>query len=278
VGSRALVDWEIVTATSKPPPLTLDEAKALVAGGLGEVMQRFPLRFCKPVLFGMPPSRQYPAKVNNGTGALLWYNGEFLVVTCAHVLNHYRTVRQDNPACFFAVGNCHFDPLKQIVTEDSAIDICVIRMTSSQVTEVLDTKTGIGQDFFELPSKPTPSVKIGDFVTFAGFPGDLRRLESLDAFNFGTYSSGAARVTDRHSDYLGCQFEREHWIRSGDAGELEPDSLGGMSGGPAFVLRHSPVGLISYEFCGIIYKMHEASESLFIRDVSAIAFGRDGQA
>jgi hypothetical protein len=247
VGSRALVDWEIVTATSKPPPLTLDEAKALVAGGLGEVMQRFPLRFCKPVLFGMPPSRQYPAKVNNGTGAL-------------------------------AVGNCHFDPLKQIVTEDSAIDICVIRMTSSQVTEVLDTKTGIGQDFFELPSKLTPSVKIGDFVTFAGFPGDLRRLESLDAFNFGTYSSGAARVTDRHSDYLGCQFEREHWIRSGDAGELEPDSLGGMSGGPAFVLRHSPVGLISYEFCGIIYKMHEASESLFIRDVSAIAFGRDGQA
>jgi hypothetical protein len=42
--------------------------------------------------------------------------------------------------------------------------------------------------------------------------------------------------------------------------------------------RHSPVGLISYEFCGIIYKMHEASESLFIREVSAIAFEGVGQA
>jgi hypothetical protein len=109
-------------------------------------------------------------------------------------------------------------------------------------------------------------------VTFAGFPGDLRRLESLDAFNFGTYSSGAARVTDRHSDYLVCQFEREHWVRSSDTGEPEPNSLGGMSGGPAFVLRHSSAGIMSYEFCGIIYKMHEASESLFIREVGAIAF------
>jgi hypothetical protein len=53
---------------------------------------------------------------------------------------------------------------------------------------------------------------------------------------------------------------------------------GGMSGGPAFVLRHGPAGLISYEFCGIIYKMHEASESLFIRDVRAIEFGGDGHA
>jgi hypothetical protein len=170
VGARALVDWEIVTTTSKPPPLTLDEAKALVAGGLGEVMQRFPLRFCKPVLFGMPPSRQYPAKVNNGTATLLRHNGEFLAVTCAHVLNHYRAVRRDNPACFFVVGNCHFDPLKQIVTEDAAIDICVIRMTSAQATEVLDTKTGIGQDFLELHSMPTPSVKIGDFVDVRRFP------------------------------------------------------------------------------------------------------------
>jgi Trypsin-like peptidase domain len=261
-----------VTSTPKPR-LTLEEATALVAAGLGEVMQKFPLRFCKPILFGMPPSPKYPAKVNNGTATLLKRNGEHFVVTCAHVLNHYRTVSHGNPAVFFAVGNCHFDPLPQIVAEDAALDICIIRMTSAQVREVVDTRSGIGQDFFELDARTTQPVKTGEFVTFAGFPGDLRRLESLDAFNFGTYSSGAARVTDRHIDYLVCQFERECWVRSGDAGEPEPDSLGGMSGGPAFVVRHSPEGIISYEFSGIIYKMHEASESLYIRELSPTAFG-----
>jgi hypothetical protein len=216
--------------------------------------------------------------VNNGTATLLRCNREFFVVTCAHVLNHYRTVRKANPECFFAVGNCHFDPLKQIVTEDATIDVCVIRITPAQAIAVLGTRTGIGQDFFELHSRPKPIVKIGDFVTFAGFPGDLRRLESLDTFNFGTYSSGASRVTDFHTDYFACQFERKNWIRSGDMSEPEPNSLGGMSGGPAFVIRHSLAGLISYEFCGIIYKMHEASECLFIRAVSAIALGEVGQA
>jgi hypothetical protein len=256
------------------PPLTADEAKVLVASGLGEVMQKFPLRFCKPVLFGAPPSLQRPAKVNNGTGTLLRISGESLVVTCAHVLAHYRTVRQANPDTFFAVGNCHFDPLPQIVTEDLVLDVCTIRLSAAQAEEVVNDRTGIGQDFYELgPALATP-VRVGDFVTFGGFPGDLRRLQSFDEFNFGTYGSGAARVTDRHSDYIACQFEREYWVRSGDSGEPEPESLGGMSGSPAFVLRRSPAGLMSYEFCGIVYKMHLVSESLFIRDVGAIALNQ----
>jgi hypothetical protein len=160
--------------------------------------------------------------------------------------------------------------LPQVVAEDEVLDVCVIRLTSEQAAKVVDATTGIGQDFFPLDSMLTAPVQIGDFVAFGGFPGDLRRVESFDAFNFGTYSLGAARVTDRHIDYLVCQFEREYWVRSGDTGEAEPDSLGGMSGGPAFVLRHSPAGIISYEFCGIIYRMHEASESLFIREGSVI--------
>jgi len=123
------------------------------------------------------------------------------------VLSHYRAVRQTIRACFFAVGNCHFDPIPQIVTDDGAVDVCVIRVTAAQAAEIVDARTGIGQDFFELDPGPAAAVKVGDFVTFGGFPGDLRRVESMDALNFGTYSSGAARVTDRHSDYLVCQFE-----------------------------------------------------------------------
>jgi hypothetical protein len=61
-------------------------------------------------------------------------------------------------------------------------------------------------------------------------------------------------VTDRYADYIGCQFEREFWVRSGDNGE------------PAFVLRHSPAGIMSYEFCGIVFAIDQSTESLYIRD------------
>ena len=64
---------------------------------------------------------------------------------------------------------------------------------------------------------------MGDFVAYAGFPGDLREHVSFDGISFGSYSSGACRVTDLHADYLTCEFEREYWIQN--FVEHEPESL-----------------------------------------------------
>jgi len=41
------------------------------------------------------------------------------------------------------------------------------------------------------------------------------------------------------------------------------ESLGGLSGGPVFVIRHSPADVITYEFAGVIFRMHESTESLY---------------
>jgi hypothetical protein len=94
---------------------------------------------------------------------------------------------------------------------------------------------------------------------------------SFDELSFGSYSSGSCRVTDVHSDYVTCEFERETWITTFPGPELE--SLGGLSGGPAFVIRHRPSGVISYEYAGLIYLMHEPTQSLFIRQASALPLG-----
>jgi hypothetical protein len=209
-------------------------------------------------------------KVNNGTATLLRRGHIYLAVTCFHVVKHYRNVAHDDPGCFFAIGSCHFNPIAQIVSEDEAIDVCVIHLTPAQASEIVAGNIGIGEQFFELGAASAGPAKVDEYVAFAGFPGELRLLQSLDAFNFGVYSSGAARVTDQHTDYMVCRFERDHWIRSIHSGDAEPKSLGGMSGGPAFVIRHSPAGVISYDFCGIIFRMHEASESLLIRNIDAI--------
>ncbi len=68
-----------------------------------------------------------------------------------------------------------------------------------------------------------------------------------------------------------CEFEREYWIKHFP--EADPESLGGLSGGPVFVIRHSPSGVVSYEYAGLIYRMHEPTESLFIRQAQAIPLG-----
>ena len=248
--------------------MTPEEAKALVAGPLGEQMAKYPLRFCKPVYFAPPPSHEHPVVVNNGTALLLQFRGELLAVTCFHVIEGYRRRLAEDRRCLFAIANCYLDPLAQLVTDDSAVDAAVLRLTPEQADAITQGSNGIGEAFYDLAPQAPPPVMVGDFVGYGGFPGDLRQRASFDELNFGTYSCGACRVTDLHSDYITCKFERENWIEHFP--EAEPESLGGLSGGPVFVIRRGPSEIISYEFAGLIYGMDESTESLYIRQAQAI--------
>lgn len=93
-------------------------------------MEMFPLRFCKPVYFGVPPSREHPVAVNNGTASLLDLRGDLLAITCHHVIEGYRRKLAEDRRCLFAIGNCYFDPLAQLVAEDGAIDVAVLRLSA----------------------------------------------------------------------------------------------------------------------------------------------------
>jgi hypothetical protein len=130
---------------------------------------------------------------------------------------------------------------------------------------------GIGEAFYEVDTKSATPAKVGKFVAFGGFPGNSRQVISFDELSFGSYSSGGCRVTDVHSDYMTCEFEHEFWINSFPG--REPQSLGGLSGGPTFRIHHRPSGVISYEYCGLIYRMHESTEWLFIRQAGVLPIG-----
>ena len=106
-------------------------------------------------------------------------------------------------------------------------------------------------------------MKDGDFVAFGGFPGELRKAETFDKLSFGSYSSGAAKVTTTGEDYLVCQFEHEHWVTHGF--EPEPSTICGMSGGPVFAIRLSEAGIMTYEFVGHISEFHEDFKLLYVR-------------
>ncbi|MCX7164778.1 MAG: hypothetical protein NTV11_00700 [Rhodocyclales bacterium] len=245
-------------------PKTFEEAKALVGGPLGVEMEKYPLKFATAAYFGALPQRGTPATVSSGTASLLLLNGQHFALTCSHVLNGYRKCLGNGPS-IFQLGNCALDPLAQLRFEDEKLDYALIALTEDQANEVAKVGGAFDGTFFTEPVQwPPGEVKQGEFVAFGGFPGELREAVSFDKISFGSYSSGASKVTSVGVDYLVCQFERDYWITHGY--EDEPKTIRGMSGGPVFAIRHNgDSGIMTYEFVGHIFEFSESFELLYVR-------------
>lgn len=253
--------------TMKPEIMEAD--RAMVAGDLGKEMEKYPLRFASSAYFGAPPHRNKELVVSSGSASLVRLNGKPYVITCSHVLQGYRKGLAENSGCIFQIGDCKLDPIGQLVDENSKLDVAVIGLTEQQVHEVAGVESPFGSHFVEPPEWPPATIVEGDFVAFGGFPGDLRKAMSFRELSFGSYSSGASRITSARDTYIICQFERDHWIKHGY--EPEPTTIRGMSGGPAFALRKRPdTGIMTYEFIGHIYEFSETFELLYIRLANVI--------
>jgi len=243
----------------------IEEAKKLAAGPLGEQVGKFPLLFAKPVFFGRLPSKHSPSKVSNGTITLVDLGTGLLGVTCAHVMSGYREMQQQFGNVVFQIGNINLDPLRQLVAEDIALDLTIIKLTDAQV-KALNSEGEIGSCVFRPVSWPPPPVTPGDFVAFGGFPGSLRERLSFDELEFPSWSSGACRVEAVADDRFSCVFEREYWVTSfGQKHHMELKDLGGMSGGPAFIHRG-----LHWDFVGLIYEFSKEFDIMFFRPAALV--------
>jgi len=248
--------------------MNIEEAKRLVAGPFGEQLTRLPLRFCKPAFFGTRPQVGATAEINNGTATLIARNGEYFAMTCQHVISEYRRKRETSQQIVFNIGNCEIDPIESLASESAALDVAVIRLSETQAAEITHDSHGIGEAFFQIPEQRPELVPETRGIAFAGFPGELRRVERFDTLNFGGYACGATPVTSSRDTYLICQFDRQEWVRQGF--EPEPTTIRGISGGPVFEIRESEVGIISHNFAGIVYQCSEEFDLLYITQARAI--------
>ncbi len=243
----------------------IEDAKKLAAGPLGEHLSKFPLRFAKAVIFGERPSREKTSWIKSATITLVNFGKGPIGITCAHVLSAYREVLKDFDNTLFQIGDAAFDPLPQLIAEDTDLDLESIELTKDQVKAI--TADGeIGSCVFEPSSWPPPILKSGDFVAFGGFPGGLRRRPEHDEVVFGSWSIGAASVTTVDEHRFSCQFNREYWVSSfGAKHQTELRDLAGMSGGPAFIHR----GLY-WDFVGIVYEFSTNFDIMFLRSARII--------
>lgn len=245
-------------------PHTFEEAKKLVSGDLGLEMSKYPLRFACAAYFGVPSAGGEEMTVNNGTATLIRIGGKPTVLTCAHVLQGYRDKLALHAGCVFQVGDCVFDPLAQLVKEDAGLDYALIGLSEEQAEAIVATAGDFKRGFLEPAPWPPSPVREGEFIAFGGYPGQLRRVTSPEELSFGSFSSGASQVHATHDDYLVSRFEREFWVKH--EVEPEPDFIGGLSGGPAFVIRHgAETGIMTFEFIGHVYEFSPNYELLYVR-------------
>jgi hypothetical protein len=180
--------------------------------------------------------------VNNGSAFVLQSSENYYLGTALHVVDAWLRRTEAGERLLFQVGHADLPPRDRFVWKSEPDDIAFLEIDAFDVQRigVLPCETSGGW--------PPPTPRNGDQLMFAGFPGLLRERDGDNAVNFGSFV-GTVSATTVREHHVVSQFEREHLISSDDRGVPPPGTdLGGMSGGPVFLLRkldYPLVGLIS---------------------------------
>lgn len=227
-------------------PISIDEAKRLMAGNYGRELLRTIASYVAPI-FWIAPSSDGPTIVANGTVFFLDTGTQILAVTANHVFEGYcRAKSQGQVRC--QILNLDFDPEARLIDQNVDYDIATFRINKEEIQQVsLDTK----MEKFALQGWPPVVPDVGRGILFAGFPGNERLIVGTQEVNFGVYTAVAVATTVGPQNFT-YQIERSYLIDILGQG-IPPagNDLGGISGGPVLTLieRHN---IVSWRLGGVI--------------------------
>jgi hypothetical protein len=221
----------------------------------------FAAPFTTPVYFGTR-SRDYSLNLNNGTGAMVRIDSNFMGVTCYHVLDGYRRRRLAGDAEFFYFGDTPIDPESLLIAESKRLDLVTFNLN-----EIVGTSSRLSATNFYVPHRwPPTEIANGDLIVFLGFPGEWR--EQRDSFNleFSAFSFGGI-VDSFGEEHIYTRLLPDESItimreRSG------PDFVGGVSGAPVFAWRQEPIW--SAELVGFVSDYQESLDLVYIRRATCL--------
>lgn len=232
---------------------------------LSEQAAKFPMRFAKAVIIGRRPCPGRSAKVLTGTATLVQLPVGTVAITCEHVVRQAFIAFEDDPETIVQIGDAVIDLGRQLIDKNEGRDIATILIDEQQLAEVVSGDE-IGTSLFAPVAWPPPRPAEEDYIAFGGFPGALREVASFQDLVFGTWSSGASRVSSSSERQFATHFERERWEQAfGNPIHLTLSEFGGMSGGPAFILRD-----LHWELVGIVKEYHEAYDVVFFSSIASV--------
>ena len=214
----------------------------------------------------MPLRRFHLRFLRNGTATLLLLNHRYLAVTCHHVLQRYRELESEVPAPYFQIAEVVLDPDNIVIDEDEQNDLAILDVSSYVAAGNIATSR-----FVEPARWPPSEVHADDALALAGFPGIWREAFNTGVMRFYSMSVGAGAVASVGDSHIATRFDLQSCKVQINSGKVW-GSMGGMSGGPVFVWRKTPI-LIA-ELVGFIYEYNEPYDILRVR--LARVLGTDG--
>ena len=192
-------------------------------------------------------------KIDGATGCMLQLQSGVFLVTAEHVLEEYERRLSQGEVLNWQVGRLPpFDPLPRVAWrgnckyKSSGKDVVFLRMSDREAREACAGRTNI---LSASAGWPPPAPQVGQAVLFAGYPNELREIDS-GILKPGSFSALLRVTTSTGDGSFKCRFEYAE-LFSFDNQPLPLEqihaNLGGMSGGPVF-----SVGNISYPFAGVI--------------------------
>jgi hypothetical protein len=221
-----------------------------------------PMHYLSVVGLGDPEANPIPA--NNGTVSLLLLNGKKLGITCAHVITTYQRQVDQNIGVILQVGRAHIT-LDRVVDIDVGLDLAVIDLEGVDVSGM-----NVPARFFEPPIWPPTDVHADDLISMSGLPG-LSRVVSGTRTDYRTFSACLVPVHRVEDGRIIIQLNREELVfRTGLPEEDLPQCLGGVSGGPVFLNRITPAGILINELVGIISEQSPPYDIFYAQRINCI--------
>lgn len=218
-------------------PISLDKAKQLLAGELGDVYRSIVANCCVPIFWFKPDASDFPIK-HNGTMTIVQTPKRLIGITAAHVLSQYKIDIANGPVHLQLLNEVIDNFLDRVIDVSATLDIATFDLDIDLVRRLGKTPLSVW------PPKPPEE---GKGIMIAGYPA-IGRIESQNFdVNFGLFTAlvTARTVTDKQVTWL---MERE-----GQHATLPPATdLGGISGGPLiswfesenFVTHHCLSGIV----------------------------------
>lgn len=232
-------------------PISLEKAKELLGGNLGDVYRNILKNCCVPIYwFRLGPEKNEIA--HNGTLTIVRTPKRILGVTAAHVFQQYQKDLEGGPVRLQLMNVVVDDLCQRVVEISEKFDIATFALYDRLVSRLGCTPLG------NWPPKPPQE---GKSIMIAGYPG-IDRIESKNfTVNFGLFTViGIARtVSDRQINWL---LEREHQIQNNNIPTLPYEyDLGGISGGPVLSWFESESFISHYCLSGIVVQHPDYAEN-----------------
>ncbi|MGD0187899.1 MAG: hypothetical protein ABSC25_21990 [Roseiarcus sp.] len=230
--------------------LSVEEAKAIMHGGLGIYELQLVTSFCTP-LYWVIRNSDLTFLTRNGTAFFLDAGRGPFGVTACHVIDGWRKSEAENDAGPLRLAgqgsSIVLDWDARVIDANTEIDIATFSVTDAEVKTLGKTVlTGYQKTW---PPGP-PEVNCG--IYYCGYPGVGTRYLSATEVVFGAVpgSGIASSVSDKDISTL---IEREH-LTAALGGGIPPENFdfGGISGGPMITVVQS--SLRSWALAGVMYQ------------------------